>query len=506
MKYSPYKISLILSLVLLALYGLTYFSSSKETEEGKYQEGFFVGDFIIKYPLTSTFLEQQKELAKADHKILDSIVANVEELIVKEDEPETIREIVIEEGPTITLPFVPKIPDLSKTDTSKVQRIRYPDPKFDFIDNLRENLRSPNCRIIHYGDSQIEGDRISAYLRNRLQGLYGGSGPGFVPIVQVYNSISASVTHSENWTRHAYFDPKQEKFEHKKYGAYNSLSRFTMDYGPDIDSTLLSSLPLVKATITIGIPTKSYGSLKKFSRVGLHYGNALAPTSVKVYKDDVLIKSESLIADGNYHKFNIELASTPDILQIVIESKISPDFYGLTLDGTNGISLDNVAMRGSSGTVFAGTNATTFQQMYNELKPKLLIFQYGGNAVPYLKDSAKVKEYSNYIKNHVLWAKRKAGNASVIFVGPSDMTTTINGQMETYPLLPFFNETLQDICLKNGIAYWDMFKAMGGKNAMKYWVEQQLAANDYTHFSPSGTKVISELFFLALYLDINDIL
>jgi lysophospholipase L1-like esterase len=143
--------------------------------------------------------------------------------------------------------------------------------------------------------------------------------------------------------------------------------------------------------------------------------------------------------------------------------------------------------------------------MYQQLNPKLLIFQYGGNSVPYLKDSLEVKEYGSYIKNHMLWVKRKSNNANVIFIGPSDMTTMVNGQMKTYPLLPYLNEILKKECTENGIAFWSMYDAMGGKNSMKHWVDQDLAADDYTHFSPAGTKIISELFFLALYLDITNL-
>ena len=495
MQYSPLKICLYIALALLVMFGLTYLSGSRSFEGGKTEEGFFLGDFTVKYPNANSFLERQS-INKNKIKVVDSIVSNVEELIVEEE--------VVEEGEIKEKPFVPNIPDLSKIDTSKVQRIAYPDDRTKFIASLRENMKSGKCRIIHYGDSQLEGDRISAYLRNRFQSLYGGSGPGFVPIVQVYDNISANVTHSDNWTRHAYFDPTQEKFPHKKYGAYSSLSRFTPAYTEPIDSLMLDTLAITKATIDIGTPSRSYGLLKSFNKVGLHYGNAVAPTSIKVYKDGVLIKSESLIADGNYHKCAIDVATTPSNLQIVLESKISPDFYGLTLDGPSGISLDNVAMRGSSGTIFAGTNGANFQQMYQQLQPKLLIFQYGGNSVPYIKDSLGVNEYAGYLKNHINWVKRKSNNAKVIFIGPSDMTTTENGVMKTYPLLPYLNETLKKVCLENDIAFWSMFDAMGGKNSMQYWVEQKMAANDYTHFSPSGTKVISELFFLALYLDLTE--
>lgn len=490
MRYSPFKIVFYIVLALLVLLGVTFLSTSKKLDNGKTQEGFFIGNMNIKYPTNASFLDNRGN-DRTHIKSLDSIVDNIEGLVkdLDSDKPESAAKS--------------QIPDFTKIDTAKVQRITYPGNRMEFIGQLRESLESGSCRIVHYGDSQLEGDRISGYLRNRLQGLYGGTGPGFVPIVQVYDQISANVTPSDNWTRHAYFDPTQTKFPHKKYGAYSSISRFTEAY-ETIDSLLLDSLKIKTATITIGMPTKSYGLLKSFTKIGLHYGHTIAPTTVKVYNDDVLIKTENLIADGAYHKLSIDLATTPSQLKIELTSKISPDFYGLTLDGKSGISLDNVAMRGSSGTIFAGTNGTNFQRMYQQLQPKLLIFQYGGNSVPYLKDSSGVREYAGYLKNHVNWVKRKSNNANVIFIGPSDMTTTENAQMKTYPLLPYLNETLQHICNENGIAYWSMFDAMGGTNAMQHWVDQGLAANDYTHFSPSGTKIISELFFLSLYLDLKN--
>lgn len=491
MRYSPFKILLYIIATLLVMLGVTYLSSSKTVGERKSQEGFFIGDMNIKYPTNESFLQDQgKDRSKI--RSLDSIVENIEGLVKDLDKEELTPEII------------PKIPDFKKIDTSKVQRLTYPEDKYAFIQQLRQNLESDNCRIIHYGDSQLEGDRISAYLRNRLQGLYGGTGPGFVPIVQVYEQISANVTHSDNWTRHAYFDPTQKKFPHKKYGAYSSFSRFTKAY-ESVDSLLLDSLKLQKAIINIGVSTKSYSLLRTFSKIGLHYGNTVSPTSIKVFNDDVLMSSENLIVDSTYHKFVINLPTTPSNLKIELEGKISPDFYGLTLDGRNGISLDNVAMRGASGTIFANTDSGNFQKMYQQLKPKVLIFQYGGNSVPYIKDSLEVREYASYLKNHINWVKRKSANASVIFIGPSDMTTNDKGQMMTYPLLPYLNKMLQNMCKENGIAYWSMFDAMGGKNAMQHWVDQGLAATDYTHFSPSGTKIISELFFLALYLDLTKI-
>ena len=40
---------------------------------------------------------------------------------------------------------------------------------------------------MYYGDSQIEGDRITSYLRQTLRKEYGGTGPGLVSATNARN-------------------------------------------------------------------------------------------------------------------------------------------------------------------------------------------------------------------------------------------------------------------------------------------------------------------------------
>ncbi len=489
MKMNPKKISIFIIVALGVLFGITFLSTPNPDETGAPTDGFAVFNTVVKYPTTATFL-MAETVSKEKTDEIDSIVANIEQF-VEEEAPEVEPE--------------PQIPDFTKIDTAKIQRIAYPgDDASTFIKKLKGQLQNGSCRIVHYGDSQIEGDRISGYLRNRLQRIYGGGGPGFIPIKQVYHQVSANVVPSDNWFRYAAFDPRKKKFSHKKYGVYTSVSRFTLPNEIPLDSLDLDTIPLTKATITIGTSKRSYAKLRKFTKIGLHYGNVQTPTTIKVFNNGALLKEGTLSTDGNYHNYPIQVPAAPSDLRIELESKISPDFYGLTLDNPGGILLDNVAMRGSSGTIFVGLNSGNFRAMAANLNPKIFIFQYGGNTVPYLKDSTKVDNYSRYVRSNINWVRRKAPGASIIFIGPSDMTTTENGKKVTYKLLPYLNEKLQATCLENNVAYWSMFDAMGGENAMQHWVDQKLASTDYTHFSGKGTKVISELFFTALYLDLTE--
>lgn len=498
MKIKPIKIAFFSTLVLGVLFGLTFLSEKGAIRKKQTQEdGFSYKGISIKYPTHTFFLGLEKDSSITRQDVIDVTKIVVPVADDEEEDSTAVEKVLIKKDSL-------QRPDFSKIDTTKIIRIRYPENNPDFAKDLRAKLSSRSCRILHYGDSQIEGDRITGYLRNRLQRMYGGSGPGFIPVLPVYNQISAKVIPSENWLRYALFDPTQNKFSHSKYGVYMSVSRFTEYREELLDSTALDSLPIVKATIQIEKSSKTYAKFRKFNTIRLHYGNSNTLIKISVYNDGALLAQDNLIADGNYHNYKIKTPTSPTNLKIELEGKISADFYGLTLDGYSGVQIDNIAMRGASGTIFTRSKASNYRRMANTLNPKIVIMQYGGNTVPYLTDSLRVDRYAKTIANQINWMRRRVKDVSFIFIGPTDMCTPVNGKMETYPLLPYLNAKLMETCLQNDVAYWSMYDAMGGKGAMEFWVEENFAAKDYMHFTHSGTKIISELFFTALYLDLKE--
>ena len=485
---SPRRISLFVAIALTILFVLMFFSNSITISGNRTETGFKIADIFIKYPNASSFFYEEQTVVnlKADSliQIADSIIHIIGEDVLDSE-------------------LKPSIPDLSNLDTASITKIRYPGADTSFISAISKQLEGGSCRILHYGDSQLEGDRITGYLRNRLQGIYGGSGPGFVPIKQVYNQLAADVMVSENWYRFAIFDPTQRITQEKDYGLYASFSRFTSFGSGDVDSIKAGSLMPTVATITIKPSSKSYTRLKKYNLIRLHYGNAEYPVKIRILHNGNLFRESSLIADKAYHSFEIVTDATPSDITIELEGIVSPDFYGLTLDSDSGVSVDNIAMRGASGTIFSKMNHSGYKAMARELTPDIVIFQYGGNTIPYVKDSAAIDNYARYLIANINWVKRNIPGVKVLYIGPGDMSTMINGEMVTYPLLPYLDKKLRETCLRNGIAYWSMYEAMGGYNSMKYWVEKGLAGSDYTHFSPGGTRIISELFFTALFIDLN---
>ena len=482
----PKKILFFIIGVLVALFTMTLFSSYHITDSGTVREGISFGNTMLRYPTPDILGMLFKSKEKENNKLNE---------LIKETNT-----IVDEKTDKLATNDTSANDSLHKLETNVEGKIYYPGNRIDYIKRLKNKLRQGVCQIVHYGDSQIEGDRITGYVRNRLQLAFNGGGPGFFPIKVVYNQNSIDITTSGNWVRYAFFDRKQRrKVGHDMYGLFATYSRFT-NYAKDT-----TGLPVSKATFTIKPSAKSYARLQHYTKFGLHYGNAMGKVKIKVYENGNIIKTDSLISDGKYHNYKLNFATTPKELKIELEARVSPDFYGVTLDADTGVRMDNVAMRGEAGRIFTRMNYENYRQMSVDRQPDLFIFQYGGNTIPYMKTDQQLKEYVEGLIFNMKWVKRANPNAMFMLLGPGDMTTSRNGQRLTYPFLPKLNDLMKEECMKNDVAYFSMYEAMGGENSMISWVKQGMAASDYVHFSPKGTKLISEVFYQCLHNDLASV-
>jgi len=494
---TPYKVLAFMLAVGAALFGLTFLASENERGES------YLGSTVIKYPTAASFLEYaQVETANID---------SVENAAMDEDEMDSLlmdmKNIQYDtafnkQDTSLKGLQVPKSNEELGLTADGVMPIAFPNKDRSIFIPLFQKLEAADAqkkpiRIVHYGDSQIEGDRITAYVRDKFQKLFGGNGPGFVPLMPKYSQISVAIEHSDNWTRHTVFGPG--KRPHNRYGAFASLSRFTKELP---DSMITDSTPVVTAWVEVGGSKKTrYANIRAFNKVQVHYGNCNYPTAIKVYNGEELIVNDSLRTDGAYHPYTIQLGATPSNLKIEFSGIQSPDFYGLTCDGNYGVNMDNVAMRGSGGTIFGKINFTELDLMLDGLHTEFIIMQYGGNLMPYLKDEAHAKSSASWFKSQIYKLKQARPTAQILVIGPSDMATSIEGEYQTYPLMEYFIEQWKGAALEAGAAYWDMYRAMGGENSMISWVEKEWAAEDYTHFSPAGMNAISSLLMKALLLE-----
>lgn len=452
-------------------------------------DGWEIGGMRIRFLTYSKFMDP---VAKVVQKDITRNVADVDTTIVEEPVEDTLVKHENSHVSKTGMPTGGKLVTESKTriafNEAGLQQIHQ---FFQKMENAAQNGRK--IRILHYGDSQIEGDRMTSFIRQRVQEQFGGNGPGMIPAVNVYTTSSFIQTCSPNFERLTCFGGK--KLQSRKYGTMNTVGRFTPEY---LDSTERANVTSIKnAWIEIEPSAKAYGRSKQFNNVDLYYTSCYRPCAVKVYERGKLIHEDSLVNDGRYHVLHLNFQGTPGKLRYEFSSAVSPTFLGFSLEGDVGVQVDNIAMRGSSGKFFGYIDQQLAAKMYADLNTELIIMQFGGNEVPFFKDSSSVKYYVSAFKKQLQTIRKLRPSAAIIVIGPSDMSTVEAGERVTYRHLQKCVHAMRKAAMEVGAGYYDLYDAMGGENSMPAWVDKGLAGNDYIHFSPRGASIASQLFYEA---------
>jgi lysophospholipase L1-like esterase len=376
-------------------------------------------------------------------------------------------------------------------------KIQYPKGDVSIMHRFFEKLANANgrkVRISHYGDSQIEGDRISGNLRNELQKKFGGQGPGLFPVIPIAPALWENNKYSDNWRRYTGFGRIDSLVPHKEYGALMSFSRFT-PYSTSGSDTAWHSAWF---EITPRFSSRA-GNFKEFT---MFYNKCSSPAHLQVYAGENLYREDSLNGQEFSH-LSFTFDTPPPSIKLVFKGKSGPDILGFSITSETGVIVDNIPMRGASGTEFSKTDKIVLEKMLRQLSPDLLILQFGGNVLPYIDNEEKAANFGKWFENHVKMLRKMVPSAEVLVIGPADMSVKEGDKFVTHPFLENIRDAVREAAFSSGGAFWDMYVAMGGRNSMPLWVnaDPPLGASDYIHFSPKGAAKIAEILNLAL---IND--
>ena len=143
-------------------------------------------------------------------------------------------------------------------------------------------------------------------------------------------------------------------------------------------------------------------------------------------------------------------------------------------------------------------NKGLLKQQLKDLNVKFIILQFGVNIVPYLTSNFTFYEDQLYAQLERL--KSVAPEVSILVVGVSDMSRKEGEDYVSYPNIEQIRDAQRRAAFKAGCAFWDLYEAMGGKNSMPSWVfaDPPLANKDFTHFTPKGARLVSEMLYKAL--------
>lgn len=426
------------------------------------REGVYINNVLFRFPALSEVIGHEPEVVVEEEAVVDTL--SPEELM--EQQLAALHaardsEFVAYIGKSPTRFYMPD------------DDVAYLDPFFQAMDGASKHP----TRVMHYGDSQIEGDRMTSVLREYFQDTFGGSGPGLTPAVQTLSSATVTVITKPELSHYVFFGSSSFHADHNRYGPLAQVAQVT-------DSATF------EVTCHGG---KSYPHCRSFRRMSVLLsgsGSLVVPLS----ETDTMELTSSL--DSTYHGLRICSAMLPSaVSHATIKACGSMEVYGLMLDGAGGVSVDNIAMRGVSGTLFTAIEHESLAPFFRQQDVSLIILQYGGNSVPYLRDSRSISNYKRQLMAQISLFQRISPSSRILLIGPSDMATADGEEMKTYPRLPEIVDSLRAAAVESGAAFWNMYRAMGGRGSMVRWVEAdpQLAGEDYIHFTPRGARKMSEL-------------
>ena len=438
------------------------------------EDGWKPGDYTLRFPTLSQALDLDTEAIPDSSLIVlpDSLIASSSDS-VSSPIADTLSPITPR---SLTTPIA-----VSGTDTTVRE---YSEPPFVSTANsltsfflALDSAASMPIRVVHYGDSQIEEDRITNILRENWQKQYGGGGVGLIPLHQTIPTRSIRQTLFINGVlqtaqkgpkRYIVYGPKSMRLtDSDDYGVMGQVALMDTTLVPGSDSVVLHIEPLDK------------------KRKRHHYFNLL-----RILTDSIRISSpENLLPIANSLIAHIPDSTTHCDIILQGTGKV----FGISLETDKGLIVDNIPMRGCSGNIFTKIDSSQLCAFYNETNTRLIILQFGGNMIPQTENPSTIRGYvRSTMRQQIRYIKACAPQASILLIGPSDMSTNIDGTMTTYPLVPYMDQQFKKMAQEEGIAYWSMYEAMGGYNSMVTWHDKGLAGSDYVHFTRAGANNIGK--------------
>ena len=337
-----------------------------------------------------------------------------------------------------------------------------------------------NVRVAFMGDSFVEGDILTADLRELMQDSFHGLGVGFVPVASPFTGFRQTIkTQSSGWT------------------PYNimQLKNVPAPYSNDFFVSGWVAQASEGASTRWDM-TERRRHLQECRRVRLLFISR-EESVVSIKLNDGEERTFSFDGDEVVRQIVIEEPSIRSLEMKVIRGAKGFTAIGAEFDDKQGVSIDNLSIRSNNGQAMFRSNPSVNAQINTMRQYDLVVLQYGLNIMQ--AERTNYSLYAEQVEKMIRYVRSCFPEAAVLVMGVSDRSQ--KNEQGITPMLSAIDLTeWQRTAARNcGAAFWNTYEAMQRKGGMKEFVNQNWAGKDYTHINYAGGREIArELYYAFL--------
>ena len=398
-------------------------------------------------------------------------------------QPEEVKLPRSTKGPIATRQVAGELPELD----TKLPPVPIVDPGQKGLEGfyralLRTERKEPGAltRVVHFGDSIIVSDYVSATLRRKLQKRFGDAGHGFMLM-------------ANPWP--AYFHNDVYRFASTGW----LVSRIVGPLAPDgiygLGGVSFRAPPGARAR---------FGTAKRGS-----FGRSVARFEVLYYQQpgggqfDVNLDGQHYSTVNTDHaekRVASQVVETTDgehLLEVVTTKGFSRMFGVVMEREVPGVVLDAIGVQGARARFLDQQDDAHWAQQLQWRKPNLMIYQFGANesgdgfAYP-------MAEYYRTLVAVLRQGREAVPDCGCLVLGAMDRAKKRGTELRSMAVIPALVAEQRKAAAEVGCAFWNTFEAMGGPGAMPTWVRRGLGQADLTHPTGSGCEVLGKWIYQAL--------
>ena len=338
---------------------------------------------------------------------------------------------------------------------------------------------SDPVRVAFMGDSFVEGDILTADLRELLQDTFHGGGVGYVPVASPFTGFRQTVkTTSKGWT------------------PYNIMQRKNTPE-PYVNDHFVSGW----------VAGASDGASTRWDMVDKRRHLMECNRARLLFISREPSKIILTLNDGEEREF--EFDGSDVVRQIVIEEeqirslemRVASGAAGFTgigadFDSKSGIAVDNFSVRSNNGQAMFWSSASVNAQIHSMRPYDLVILQYGLNIMQ--ADRHNYSLYGEQVEKMVRYVESCFPGAAVLVMGVSDRSQRNEQGIVPMTAAIDLSRAQREAAERCGVAFWNTYDAMQRLGGMTAFVENGWAGKDYTHINYAGGREIARQLYYAL--------